>query len=215
MSNWIDINLPWGRDYSNESNEPFQSPNYPLDIVDKKIRELFGKTEDEIYEAFEKQYQEPYYMTLRNGYDDIRDKLIEENPDSDFTDEEFEVMINARLDAIESPLLDAAKKVKQTLKQIQEISRSLPEVVAWSEECKKINEKKKEWEKTAFFRYSDLCRPGVLIEVLDDSDETPVPKKYLLGNINCVSGVCDDCTAFSRTAKVLRAKVLISPDDLK
>lgn len=50
-----------------------------------------------------------------------------------------------------------------------------------------------------------LNKPGTLIEVQVDGKI----KQYLIGHINCLTGVCDDCCAFEKDeATVLRYKVV-------
>jgi hypothetical protein len=53
-----------------------------------------------------------------------------------------------------------------------------------------------------------LNKPGVLIEVEHDS----ATHQYLLGDINCSRGVCDDCVAFEKDAIVKRYRIVWSED---
>ena len=46
-----------------------------------------------------------------------------------------------------------------------------------------------------------LNKPGTLIEIEDGS-------QYLIGHINVVAGVCDDCVEFERDMIVVRYKVV-------
>jgi hypothetical protein len=54
------------------------------------------------------------------------------------------------------------------------------------------------------FRDSDHCEPGVLVEV-DGS-------VHLIGDINRLGGVCDDCMAFDYEAKVTRYRRVVEKD---
>jgi hypothetical protein len=61
------------------------------------------------------------------------------------------------------------------------------------------------------FSKRGLNKPGTLIEVRHHkgSDKAPPYKRqYLIGHINTMRGICDDCTAFDKEDKVLRYKVI-------
>jgi hypothetical protein len=69
----------------------------------------------------------------------------------------------------------------------------------------------------ATLNLASLRKPGVLIEVQDedyDGNKLPI-KRYLIGDINRVAGVCDDCSAFEDKAIILRAKIMVIESDLK
>lgn len=51
------------------------------------------------------------------------------------------------------------------------------------------------------FSQSGLSNPGTLVEVSG--------KQYMIGDINDVRGVCDDCTAFNGDARVDRYCILV------
>lgn len=74
---------------------------------------------------------------------------------------------------------------------------------AWTE----YKEKYIEWEKAnnqKSFCGRKLNQPGTLIEILDDKKL----KYFMIGDINILGGVCDDCMGFSKDAIVARYKVL-------
>jgi len=54
------------------------------------------------------------------------------------------------------------------------------------------------------FGHAELNKPGTLVDV--DS------KIYLIGHINPLSGICDDCTEFEYDAIVKRYKVIWEED---
>lgn len=55
--------------------------------------------------------------------------------------------------------------------------------------------------------FQEFAAPGVQIEMADGS-------RHLIGDINMLAGVCDDCRAFDSDAVVVRYRVLIGPDSL-
>lgn len=58
-------------------------------------------------------------------------------------------------------------------------------------------------EKDSFCKLG-LNKPGTIIKVKGG-------KNYLLGDINCIGGVCDDCVAFGKEMIVKRYMVLDLP----
>lgn len=79
-----------------------------------------------------------------------------------------------------------------------------PEWVAYLEECNKIDEEYDNKIKSMSFVGLGLNQPGTLIEI----DENGVSTQYLIGDINKLRGVCDDCVAFRESAIVKRYKVI-------
>jgi hypothetical protein len=61
------------------------------------------------------------------------------------------------------------------------------------------------------FCKKELNQPGTLVEIeWYDSKKRPTRKTFLIGDINKVSGVCDDCTAFpAEDARVVRYKQVL------
>lgn len=53
----------------------------------------------------------------------------------------------------------------------------------------------------------DRSVPGVQIEMADGT-------RYLIGDINQLRGVCDDCNAFDRDEVVARYRYLLTEEDL-
>ena len=56
------------------------------------------------------------------------------------------------------------------------------------------------------FRDAGLAKPGVQVEINGDL--------YLIGDINDMRGVCDDCSAFHDDAVVTCYRVVVAPQDL-
>lgn len=50
------------------------------------------------------------------------------------------------------------------------------------------------------FKRRELVTPGLVLVVAEHGSE----RQYLVGDINELGGVCDDCTAFAGSAMVLR-----------
>lgn len=213
MSDWIEINLPWNGTLSLEFKE------YPNDIVDKLVREKFGATSEEAAATFAAKHGKDYFVfiseierkeiniLLKEMGLEYTDQLSGESYSSFYK----EIYKRAR-DVIRNPIMAEIDKLLDFFREINEFVPTIPEAIEFFKEQEENAEKVKEWEQKFSFYSSPLRRAGVLIEV-KHTDETV--KKYLLGNINCVGGVCNDCVAFGNDAIVLRAKVLIDSSDLE
>lgn len=214
MIDWIDINLPWKKCVE------LEDPQYPAELVDSLTRERFGFTKEEFSNAFEDKHGQAYWQVSYSVECREKELLMKEcNIEStyDWTDEqheEFEAEKARRVnDVTRNHIMAEVQKHIATLKAMNEFAQNLPEVDAWGKECQRIHELEREEEKKVSFYASDLRRPGVLIEVQHENVEGTVVRKYLIGNMNCVGVVCDDCVAFENDAVVLRAKVLCDQSD--
>jgi hypothetical protein len=108
------------------------------------------------------------------------------------------------------------KEADELFEKVESINKfvetaDIPELDVWVAESARIHAEEKAERKRTSFRHSDLNRPGVLIEVQHNNKRSI----FLLGNINCNAGICNDCTAFDDDAIVLRAKVLIQEDEMR
>lgn len=75
-----------------------------------------------------------------------------------------------------------------------------PESEAYNEKMKQLDEA----EKQKSFCGRELNKPGTFIEISDNK----IVKQLLIGDINTLGGVCDDCMGFSKDTIVVRYKVL-------
>ena len=70
-----------------------------------------------------------------------------------------------------------------------------------------------DWTQTSMtwreFANKGLNIPGTLVEVkFKDRVGNKQKEQFLIGDINTIGGVCDDCVAFSHDATVTKYKVL-------
>lgn len=188
-SEWVEINLLWKVNiYLPDPPPP------PVDLINQKVKEYFGFTNQE----------------LQNNFVDKWD--LSDEVEWQFQLEELTEINDPRMIVVEY----RAMQDQQNL--IDDFVETLPEVILWNRECDQVREQQKEAEAKACFIYSPLNHPGVLIEVWDGEtaeDGSKITTRHLIGDINHIAGVCDDCTAFEDDAIVLRAMVLISEEELK
>lgn len=64
------------------------------------------------------------------------------------------------------------------------------------------------------FEDEGLAQAGVFVEVKGNTYDDDAVEAYLIGDINEIRGVCDDCTAFHKGAIVLRYKRLVDEDQM-
>lgn len=57
------------------------------------------------------------------------------------------------------------------------------------------------------FKDSGACAPGVQIELADG-------RRFLIGDVNPLGGVCDDCPGFDSRSIIVRYRRLVSPEQL-
>ena len=94
----------------------------------------------------------------------------------------------------------AGRQYKKFVGEVNEWMKSHPLWVAYQKAIKTHDEE--QGQKS--FCGKELNKPGTLIEVLDNN----ILKQYLIGDINSLGGVCDDCMGFGKDAVVVRYKVL-------
>jgi len=206
-NDWIEINLPWRKHV-----EIGDRPEYPTELVNRLVRDRFGQTIEELEEGYFKRYGK----SANEVYYDVLNELEEKHPfDPAVYEEEYDIYrreIENLIEHSDDPKLVESRTLSLMRRAIDEFVDEIPEVIEWTERCDKIFQQEREEEKLASFSYSELCRPGVLIEVQDTAG---TKSKHLIGDINCNSGVCDDCTAFEPETIVLRAKVVVDTSDLQ
>lgn len=202
---WIEVHLPW------KVHIDLDVPDFDHDLVDQKVIAKFDYTKEELTASFKKEIgTTPYDLQ-----EEVRSEIETNDFDNKLSYEDIERMLAESKD----PRMIAYWKIVAQKKEIDEFVETIPEVIAWNKACDKIREEEKELQAKACFMYSPLNKPGVLIKVQDNEvgeDGQPIPPmQYVIGDINHLAGVCDDCTAFNDDAIVLMAMMLISDDDLK
>ena len=93
----------------------------------------------------------------------------------------------------------AVNKYKNFRKKVEAWVKEQPEHKTYVEDLKKHNE----MDKLKSFCGRGLNKVGTMIEIVDNG----MDKKLLIGDVNALGGVCDDCMGFDREVIVLRYKV--------
>lgn len=186
-NNWIDINLPWKEDFE------ICYPDYPAD-VDRKIIDKFGFSIKDHYDGFLKNHDgKSFDFILTEFCDTLYYKGLSDDKEC------FKMF----LESDEKEIVDARQAIDKRNEMVK-FRDSLPEIIEWNNICSKLILNKK----NSGFCYSELCRPGVLIEVNNNGEV----QQYLIGHINKHAGLCGYTMAFNDNTIVLRAKILINKD---
>jgi hypothetical protein len=163
----------------------------------EKQRELFGKSEWVSHPSFDKMEKVRFQ---------IQQDLHEEGELEDFS-KKFETETNRRL------RLSKDADVKKQLewidfeRQYRDWQGKQPEIIAWHQEADALHQDWAAKQNQKSFYGRGLAKAGTLIEV----KEGKKTKQYLIGNINELGGICDDC-CIPDNAKVKRYKVIWSSD---
>lgn len=90
----------------------------------------------------------------------------------------------------------ASRKYRAFAHKVQAWVKEQPESKAYNEAMKRIDEE----DAKKSFCGRGLNKPGTMIEISDEEDK----RQLLIGDVNCLGGVCDDCMGFSKDVIVLR-----------
>jgi hypothetical protein len=195
MNNWIEINLPWIVDDVDSKIDltNIVPPHYPTEIVDKLIIDKFGSTPTQFRTAFSNKYgistyDVKYFEDNEYYYEDMGDCETDEI-DVKFCQERYN---------------EALRIDKLCNGEILEYERNLPEVHEFNKQWEEFTKKLNEARAKKCFRYSDLCRPGVLIMVNRNDKIGP----YLIGHIVPSGELGGDHSVFDESSIVLKAKIV-------
>lgn len=107
---------------------------------------------------------------------------------------EYEAIVNGK------EYKAAQRKYKKFADKVREWMKDHPAWIQYQIASKSYSE----CETSKSFCGRELNKPGTLIEVLQNGEKC----QFLIGDINTLGGVCDDCMGFSKDAVVVRYKVI-------
>jgi len=184
MIEWIEAGLPFSRTPTRD--EDIQYPKSPN--LDEEMRAVFGQTFEDTHEIAD--------GPLRKEYSKEMDVLMEEVEDDG--QDPYEILPNSWLNSGDAERVIYAGNVL--------LRRSMR---TWETQHPATLAYRKAWDTARLagtFAGLGLVRPGVQVEMGDG-------KKLLIGDINQLRGVCDDCTEFDAEDIVVRYRVLI-PEEM-
>lgn len=176
--NWVELNLPFKVDYY----VGFVGP----ELNKRKLLSRFKKQGNEIVKAPTKKMEDYYFdkfFSLHDHDDDGR---------------------KGKLKNLNDPIINCVLEHKEFIKKYDQWLEQQPEFIEWAEEYDRAEMEFKNKQKQLSFCGRGLNKPGTLIEVvIGGKTET-----FLIGDVNCLGGVCDDCMMFDRSVIVKRYAVV-------
>lgn len=198
MSEWIEINLPW----TTSILSAMDRPDYPeMPDLDRRVKEVFGTTTSEEWGKITRKDHSRYETSTGSGATAHLQLMKKMGDEYDTISQEA---FSRKLEETGIPAVLKVLSYHKLRRRIEDWYKDQPEVIAW--EAAKQRWQEEQHQKS--FTGRGLNKPGTLVEVFDGD----VTKQFLIGDINTLAGVCDDCTAFDGyTVIVKRYKVVWTP----
>lgn len=209
MNEWIEINLPY---YVSEFDIPksklkkFKHPKFPN--FDIKAKNEFGITYAEKVRKLFSIKDETKYKNSRIylKYDKLVSNIVNDELNGDRYDKKSVKKLKIRLEEIAKTDKDirAVLEFKEFRNSYEEWREKQIEYIEYNKKYNEIDKMKFQFIDTLSFSGLRLNKPGTLIEVEVEGKL----KQYLIGDINGLCGVCNDCVAFDRNTIVNRYMIV-------
>jgi hypothetical protein len=207
---WIEVNLPFYIDFVDLGTN---IPKYPN--LNRKAKKQLGMTLDENEKTLltNNEYVKEDTWFLGRIWEEFikQDDIIKKKLDKkNLSDEDFKVERRKKLEV----LAKKNKEIKVVLtfldfrRKYEEWEEKQPEIIKHKEECKRIYTENKILSDKMSFTGQKLNKAGTLIEIEIDGKI----QQHLIGHINQLCGVCNDCKAFDDKTIVKRYKVIWAPE---
>lgn len=183
---WKKLNLPF--------NHRPEYPNYPAPPdLDDRLREELGTTPEEMVKEIwpiEPGIEYPGQHPDNIAFSQIRNKIVEKLSEEDkLFGQDFEDEVERRLRKSKDKRVIKAMKLKDFQCATDEWWEKQPEAIAYKATCDRLKLEVDERAAKKSFRGAGLCKAGVLMEV----EEEGKTRHVLIGHINELGGLCDDC----------------------
>lgn len=191
--NWIEFGLPWRiNEYDPDEALTNLLPEYPTKELAKLTKEKFGTTFEEVTNKIEKISEKKLNALIEKDQDILRESNYEKT----------------REDIISETKDNLLKKYLTLLQLWSEISlfeMNTDIVKAYNQTVNNIkDEYKKNRPKKSF--YPDLAKPGTIIELESG-------KRMIIGDINVLGGVCNDCVGIDDKDLIVRYAIIYNGDE--
>jgi len=207
-SGWIELNLPYNKVIYDHFNT---LKKVPRDILEKRYFNETGKSiadiENSIYTKQERADKEFFFNTKAyKTFVKYQGKIDDELKKDGFNlyDPERDAEFVKRMRALNNKSVNKLLDRRQLKKEYDDWYINQPEVIEYNKEYELLDKERKELESKTSFVGMGLNKPGTLIEVIIDGKL----QVFLIGHINPLSGVCDDCPMFDNDIMVKRYKVI-------
>jgi len=206
MSEWIEINLPF---YVDSVSLDTKLPKHPN--LKRKAKKQLGMTLEENEKTLLTGDEDFWcngkiWKEFEEKDNKIKTKLHKKNLNYEiFKAERWKQLEDL---AKKDEVVNIVVKFLSFKKKYEEWLNEQPEIIKYDEEYERIIAEEKDRTSKMSFVGMGLNKAGTLIEV-ESGDET---SQYLIGDINKLQGVCDDCMAFDANAIVKRYKIVWIPE---
>jgi hypothetical protein len=207
-ADWIECGLPW--DASSTSGGPHDYKS-PPDFSDR-VREQFGFTKKELEEQTFGKYalywDSPVYKEYSKISDELEEQLIPTLLDTNNLTNNLDKEVDALLKSSTNESVKAVLAYFAKTSEIDEFIASQLEYLETEAYNDKLDEEYQSKLSISSFTGAGLALAGTLIEV-KKVDGTM--SQMLIGNINELGGVCDDCTDIRSDDIIIRYKRIWTP----
>ena len=209
MSGWIEINLPFYI-YGPDSKFIKTLPKYP-NLNRKAKKKLVITLEENDKSIMDPDNEFPTDGKIFQEYDIHRNKINEKisKLKIDIYSDEGKQLRRKKLIALKNEAVNKVIAWFDFKDKYREWVSVQPEVIKWQDKYNKLIDAEEQRIAQLSFCGRGLNNPGTLIEVEINGEL----KQFLVGDINCLRGVCDDCTAFDNETIVKRYMVVWSKGD--
>lgn len=202
MNEWIELNLPWYvRDYQARVGKP-----YP-DLNERAKKEL-GETKEEVaartIEVLPRDPSKFMHMPEIDHFNDARAEIRKNLEDEGWGAEGFEKEINRRLVNLNDAIVNNVFEYRAFSDKYNAWYDGQPEVLEVIRHNIEIYKRVELEESTKSFCGMKLNKAGTLIEFEEDG----IAFQQLIGDLNEIGGVCDDCMGVRADTLIKRYKIV-------
>jgi hypothetical protein len=177
--NWIECGLPW-RNY--------EFPNLDAPDLQEEMRADFGETFDEVVARID-------FDLITGIKEDISADLVDAgwDPNSPEFEKEVQLQYEKEMRRLGNDVMFKDNEKRRTM---LEWRRDHPKLLVFNQECARLNEELNR----RCFKGAGLALPGTQIEIEGG-------KRLLIGDINPLGGICDDCAGIDDDTIIVRYRV--------
>jgi hypothetical protein len=200
MNTWVEVNLPW--------RVPLPSvPQLEAPDLEDEIRSIFGETENDLIEKLFPSSgpyftEHPSWVSFRQVEDDLEREVAKQCSHMS-GDERRQETLN-RLAQSTDPGVMAVLEYRARRNAICSWYDIQPSVVIWREELQARYDAAGRLHKTMCFSVMDEAVAGTLMEV----EREGKIHQMLIGHINALGGVCDDCRGIEDDDLIKRYRIV-------
>lgn len=208
MNEWIEINLPWqDRTWTQLTYKPFPD-------LSERAKAVFGETSEEVKaRTIDSEAGTGWSRPIFDRFEEVRgiveDEMLKENP-SQSRDQEYAKELRRRLEALNNSDVKIVFEYRDFNTKHNAWLDSQPENIEITTHNLKLQQEFKERQRTqgSSFVARELNRAGTVVEVLSADGKL---NQWMIGALNELGGICDDCSGINDGDIVVRYRVVWQP----